>query len=193
MTESTVIDGILRREGGWRNEAVRPDGSIDPPTYRGITAKTLGAWRRLGRQATRAELLAMPESETRAIYRHMYIEEPGFVSDTIPYEPLRVQLIDYGVNSGPALAIRWLQRVLGVEADGALGPRTYAALRRVIEAGYASLLNDALVAARLYMIDRAVDSGTMRKADEEGVESRALEFFIARPTAAQTAPVDRRA
>jgi hypothetical protein len=42
-------------------------------------------------------------------------------------------------------------------------------------------LNDALVAARSYMIDRAEDQGVIRPEDEEGVESRALSFFLAKP------------
>lgn len=183
MTDAEIIDGVLDAEGGWREAVRRPDGSYDPDTHRGITAPVLGAWRRLGRPATRAELRAMPEDEARAIYRARYIDGPGFTSEAIPFEPLRMQVIDFDVNSDSARAVRWLQRVLGVEDDGVLGPVTRAAIRRACEAGYGRVLNDALVAARAYMVDRAVDIGTMRKADEEGVESRALSFFLSRPAA----------
>jgi lysozyme family protein len=36
-------------------------------------------------------------------------------------------VFDAAVNSGPAQATRWLQRALGVTADGVIGPQTMAA------------------------------------------------------------------
>ena len=40
---------------------------------------------------------------------------------------VRYATFDAAVNSGPAQATRWLQRALGVEADGVIGPQTLAA------------------------------------------------------------------
>lgn len=197
MTETDIIDALLAREGGWRDQVTRPNGSIDPPTNMGITLPTLRAWLlRTGHTASTDNVgeddLRHLRPETAAlIYQEMYIIDPGFTPANIPFEPLRVQLIDFGVNSGPERAVRWLQRVLGfgrASVDGKLGPNTISALRcwgslvepEMLEHHY-RLVNDALVAARSYMIDQAVDQGAMRKQDEEGVESRALSFFLARP------------
>lgn len=187
MTEDEILDGLIDREGGFRPQTRRPDGTIDPDTMYGVTAPVLGNWRGLTRPASRTEILALQKPEAKEIFYSRYILQPGFTKQNIRYEPLRVQLIDFGVNSGPERALRWLQRVMQVPATGVLDARTEEAFRDLLGdwGGYRDtiprLLNDALVAARCYMIDRAVDTGTMRKADEEGVESRALSFFLAKP------------
>ncbi len=195
MTADEIIDGLLAREGGWRDQVERPDGTIDPATNKGITLPTLRRWRQRAWQAagghgaspsvTEAELRNLSDDEAFTIYVELYIMEPGFTTDNIPYEPLRVQLIDFGVNSGPERAVRWLQRVLGLQATGTLNRQTLQCLQyqghSFMERPLLALVNDALVAARSYMIDQAVDQGIMRRQDEEGVESRALSFFLARP------------
>lgn len=137
MTVETLLDGILEREGGFVNNPADRGG----PTNYGITAATLGEWRRLGRPATAEEVKAMPVSEARAIYTWRYIAP--FAS--IPFDELRAQLIDYGVNSGVTAATRALQRVLHVPVDGIIGPRTLAALM----AQDWRFVNDALVAMRV--------------------------------------------
>lgn len=184
MTEADLIGGILEREGGWRDEVRRPNGTIDPATNKGITFQTLIAWRQNHGLPTPTldDLRMLSDDEAAQIYREEYVRHPGFTPENIPFEPLRVQLIDFGVNSDPARAIRWLQRVLRVPVTGRLDGRTMSKLRAlnlVKDQSLLPLVNDALVAARSYMIDRAVDSGAMRKQDEEGVESRALSFFLA--------------
>lgn len=122
MTDAEIIDGVVDREQGFSDHPSDRGG----PTKYGITAKTLGAWRKLGRQATRAEVLALDLSEAKDIYRHVYITAPGF--DVITFGPLRAQVIDDGVLSGTHAATVTLQEALGVTADGVLGGRTRAAL-----------------------------------------------------------------
>lgn len=194
MTADEIVDGILAREGGWRDQVTRPDGTLDPVTNLGITLDTLQTY---GPSYLRAEggygierLRALTREEAAILYTAVYISRPGFTPANIPFEPLRVQLIDFGVNSGPERAIRWLQRVLGMpksEINGVLDPKTRERISVVVGDWFGfddtrgRLVNDALVAARAYMIDQATDQGSMRKQDEEGVESRALSFFLARP------------
>lgn len=180
MTESDILSGILRREGGFRHVP----GDRGGATNYGITQATLGLWRKLGRPATPEEVRALTVAEASEIYRSEYIA--GW--DAVPYAPLREQLIDFGVNSGPQRAARWLERVLGFPADGHYPLRD--PLIRVLQQlatrqiGYRpalAVVNDALVAARSYMIDATDDVGKLPASDEEGVESRALGFFLAVP------------
>lgn len=190
MTVSAILNDVLAREGGWRDETPRPNAPPDPATNRGITLPTLRTYRQqyLGTptsETTLDDLRALTEDEAKQIYAVRYVQEPGFTEANIPCEPLRVQLIDFGINSGPARAIRWLQRVLklvwvGVEINGRMDAYTLAALEHA--QAYLPIVNDALVAARSYMVDRSVDQGLIRQADEEGVESRALSFLLAKPT-----------
>lgn len=178
MTEEEVLAGILRREGGFRHVP----GDRGGATNFGITQETLGRWRKLGRPATPEEVRALPKEEAEAIYYAQYMAPFAGV----PHLALREQLIDFGVNSGVERAIRYLQRTLGIPATGELGLNTLSVLKaasgQVIGGRPAlELVNDALVAGRSWMVDRTADAGKMPKSDEEGVESRALGFFLATP------------
>lgn len=171
MRIEAVISGLLEREGGYVDRHDDTGG----PTNMGITAATLGIWRHLGRHATRDEVRKLQEPEARAIYYKRYVMDPGF--DKLAFEPLIAQMVDFGVTSGPPRAIRWLQRVLGVPVTGLLDDRTGKALNLYPP----RLVNDALVAARAFMVDAVTDSHLEDKQFEEGWESRALSFFLSRP------------
>lgn len=110
------------------------------------------------------------EQEARAIYLKKYVEVPGF--DTIP-PPLQVQLIDFGVNSGPMIAIMKLQTILGVPSDGVLGPGTRAALAKAD----IMKVNNLLVAARIRMIGQIVKKTPSQLTFLGGWLDRSLEFL----------------
>jgi len=167
VTEADIITGVIAREAGF----------VDHPSDRGsftkygITAATLGAWRKLGRPATRAEVQAMEEPEARAIYRHIYILAPGF--DGIAHDVLRVNVIDDGILSGPVTAIQTLQRVLGVRDDGVFGPRTRAALL----AADPVVVHVRLVKARIVRYAQIVEADRTQGDFIEGWCVRALGFL----------------
>jgi lysozyme family protein len=119
MSVETLIDEVIAREGGFVDHPQDRGGA----THFGITKGTLSRWR--GRVVTTADVRHLDVGEARDIYRAMYVAQPGFTD--LP-EPLRLQLVDFGVHSGPAQAVRALQRVLGLPVDGVLGPQTRAAL-----------------------------------------------------------------
>ncbi len=99
--------------------------------------------------------------------------------DLIQFEPLRNQMIDWAYNSGPGIAIRWLQRVLGVPRTSVMDAVTVAAVRYPDLARIPVWMSESLLAARLRMIDMATDPGG--KVDhkfEEGLENRALSFSL---------------
>ena len=134
-TES-IIDAILRREG-WPRYTDRPSDR-GGPTKGGITLATLTSWR--NRPVTAADVAALDEAEVRAVYRARYIEEPGFAA--ITDDALRALVIDSGVNHGPARAGTWLQDAVNdfagrplLKVDGAVGPKTLAAVNGADAAG----------------------------------------------------------
>jgi len=168
MTDADLISGILAREGGYVNNPSDKGG----PTKYGITASTWGLEQRYGRIATRAEVKAITEDQARDFYKRKYIDQSPF--RVVGYEPLRAQLIDFGINSGNARATRWLQRACGLPVTGLMDERTML----LLNAYPGHILNNALVAARLKMVDDWTDGDPTQKQFEEGVESRALSFFI---------------
>ncbi len=124
MTIDRILDDVLRREGGYVSHAADRGG----PTNYGITQRTLAAWR--GRPATADDVRTLTDADAREIYQRRYVVDPGF--ETLP-DPLRGQVVDDGVLSGPRTAVRDLQRALRrsgahVAIDGRLGPQTRAAL-----------------------------------------------------------------
>lgn len=165
MVES-IIDDIIRREGGFINHPNDRGG----PTKYGITAKTLGNWRNLGRLATSDEVAALTEAGAREIYRHRYIVEPGF--DAIAHPALQVLLVDAGVHSGPQKAVKWLQEALGVTADGVIGSKTRAALAATDQ----SKLYNKVLAARLRHLGRLITHDPQQSVFAAGWMNRMAEF-----------------
>src|ERR1700676_4744041 len=131
--DTEIIKGIIAREGGYVNNPTDKGG----PTAYGISkTSNPDAWKN-----------GPPtEAEARAIYLQRYVVGPGF--DEIGDIQLRTQLVDFGVNSGPAVAIKHLQAVVGTTVDGVLGPETVAAIT--------AATNNLLVAARVKMIGQIV-------------------------------------
>lgn len=119
MTIDALIDGIIAREGGFVDHKHDSQGA----TKYGITKGTLARWR--GRHVTVEDVRRMDVGEARDIYRALYIDQPGF--GTLP-EPLRLQVVDFGVNAGPTQAVKTLQRAVMVPVDGILGPVTRRAI-----------------------------------------------------------------
>lgn len=90
------------------------------------------------------DIRSLTRDDAIAIYRRDYWEKTGAqVADLNP--EIAIALFDAAVNSGPVTATQWLQQVLGVQADGKIGPKTRGAL----EKGRANLLADFL-ALRLW-------------------------------------------
>lgn len=162
----TIIDDIIRREGGFIYHPTDRGG----PTKYGITAKTLGNWRNLGRLATSDEVVALTEAEAREIYRRQYIVAPDF--DAITHPTLQVLLVDSGVHSGPQKAVKWLQEALGVTVDGVIGPKTRAALAATDQ----SKLYRKVLAARLRHLGRLITNDPEQSVFAAGWMNRMAEF-----------------
>lgn len=153
-----IIDDILKREGGLVNNPVDKGGR----TNYGIAERSNPeAWAD-GK---------VTEDEARAIYLRKYVKGPGFDKLTDPL--LMAQLVDYGVNSGPSIAIQKLQTILGVSADGILGPKTLDALSK----RDAREINNLLVGERIKMIGRICIRDKSQIAFLNGWLMRACEFL----------------
>lgn len=153
-----IIDGILQREGGYVNDKDDKGGR----TFLGISEKSNAAAWADGK---------VTEEEARAIYQKKYVEAPGFMKITDPQ--LRMQLIDYGVTSGPAIAIQKLQEIVGIQVDGVLGQATADAVNMLVPRD----VGNALVVKRVLMVCRFVQSHPDQGKYLVGWSSRAMEFI----------------
>ena len=117
MTIDDVIDGVLEREG----EGTPP--YADPKDAGGRTR--YGISERAHPEAWKS---GPPTQEmARQIYAREYVAPFDGLRDVHIDERVRVALIDDAVLSGVKTSIRSLQRVLGVEIDGWIGPETITA------------------------------------------------------------------
>lgn len=160
------IGRVLDREGGYVDH---PNDRGGPTNY-GITMNTLSSWR--GQAVSVEDVKVLSKSEAAKIYRTRYWNAPGFGSLNLP-SLLAEAVFDTAVNSGPARAVRMLQRSIGVTDDGVIGPITTQALQRA---------NPARLTAR-YLAHRGVFYGEIigrdssQQAFRNGWANRLAEFI----------------
>jgi len=117
---SQCLDLVFREEGGYTNDPQDHGG----PTNFGITIADLKEWR--GHDVTPEDVKNMTKGEAQEIYRSKYWNpmQCGEIPNGIDLE-----LFDFGVNAGIRTAIKMLQSVIGVTADGSVGPTTLSAAK----------------------------------------------------------------
>lgn len=111
---------VLQHEGGFVQHPRDPGGA----TKYGITREALARAR--GHPVSSDDVRNLTEAETSAIYRRFYWD--AVRAEELP-RGLGLAVFDLAVNSGPARAARMLQTVLGIPADGIVGPQTLRAAR----------------------------------------------------------------
>jgi lysozyme family protein len=114
-----ALAAVLEHEGGYVDHPKDPGGA----TNKGIT---LANFRRYVKaDGTKADLKRLTTAQAAAVYRHQYWAPVS--ADVLP-AGVDYAVFDFGVNSGPSRAIKFLQRVVGVKQDGRIGPKTLAAV-----------------------------------------------------------------
>jgi lysozyme family protein len=160
----------LKWEGGWSNHPRDPGG----PTMRGIIQRVYDGWRdnhRLPRRSVRA----IEDHELRDIYRRSYWDQVR--GDELP-AGIDLAVFDFAVNSGPARAAKYLQRVLGVKVDGHIGPATLgAAASADSQAVVEQLMDDRRTYIRQIRTYDAFGRGWERRCD--GIEDAAIAMLDA--------------
>jgi len=130
MKVDDYIEALIAREGGYVDHPNDRGG----PTNWGITEQVARAFGYHGRMQD------MPRSLAKSIYLERYWEAPNFHLINEHSAAVAEELLDTGVNMGPGVAARFLQRALNVlnaegkhypdiTVDGAIGRMSIAALR----------------------------------------------------------------
>lgn len=121
------LERVLGHEGGYVNDRNDRGGA----TNAGVTQKTYDDWR-VSKGLGRQQVSGIHGDEIRQIYlaRYWLLGK----CDHLPV-PLDYVHFDSCVNHGVGQAAKFLQRALGVPADGAIGPQTIAAIKEDERAG----------------------------------------------------------
>jgi len=118
---------VLVHEGGYSNHPADPGG----PTMKGIIQRVYDGYRRSRGLALRP-VREITQAELEEIYRRQYWD--AVRADDLP-PGIDYVVFDGAVNSGPAQSAKWLQRALGLPADGQVGEVTLAAARAAASSG----------------------------------------------------------
>lgn len=131
---AVCLPRVLKHEGGNVDHPSDPGGR----TSRGITAERWAEWRKT-HPGLPADVWDAPQAEVEAIYREKYWDV--LWCDRLPVG-VDYAVFDFGVNSGPARSAKFLQEIVGSEADGEVGPNTVAATKAADPAGVIKRLCD---------------------------------------------------
>lgn len=125
---------ILKHEGLYVDHPQDPGGA----TMKGITLATFTDFK--GRAMSKEELRAISDADVRAIYKSRYW-------DAVRADELKpgVDLLafDMAVNKGVGRAAKLMQRAAGVAEDGALGPKSMAAINALDAADFIAKVSEA--------------------------------------------------
>lgn len=167
MTIDQLIDDVIAREGGYSDHPADRGG----PTRWGVTQRVARAHGYAG------DMRVFPRSEAAAIYRRLYWLRPRFdhVAERAP--ALAAELFDTGVNMGPAVAARFLQRSLNglnrngrdypdMGVDGQIGAITLAALDAFLDTRGAAGERVLLKAVEALQGERYIALAESRPANE---------------------------
>lgn len=167
MNIQAVIDGILRREGGYVNDPRDAGGE----TNYGITIATARA------NGFSGKMKDLNKLEAERIYRKQYVLAPGFDRIAAIDEDIAAEVVDTGVNMGPVVAARFLQRALNamnnqakdygdLVVDGQVGPGTVGALHAFVKKRGPAGVAVMLAALNALQGARYIELGEARQANE---------------------------
>lgn len=192
MTTRTPQDAfrevIARWEGGFQampeDAGNYVDGKLIGTNY-GVTPKALATYRGVPASSiTRADIQNMPMEEAVAIGVSLYYEGPGF--DRLPWCPATEVWCDIGWGSGPRVAIKNMQRMIGESPDGVIGPATIMAYRRWLAERTREGAVEQIAARRIEMYQEFVRQRPANAKFLGGWINRAKWFLPSNPTWWQT-------
>ena len=110
---------LLEHEGGYVNHPSDPGGE----TNLGVTRAVYEQY--AGRQVMDGEMEGLTHDDVYPIYKENYWDR--IKGDSLP-SGVDWSVFDWCVNSGVSRAAKALQRIVGVEQDGGIGPMTISAV-----------------------------------------------------------------
>jgi lysozyme family protein len=128
-----ALDHVLKSEGGFVNHPKDPGGM----TNLGCTKNTWEEY--VGHPVSEADMRALTPDSVAPLYKRKYWDKVA--GDDLP-SGLDYAVFDAAINSGPGRAAKWLQELVNVQVDGAIGKGTLAAVEAVDTQKLISQYND---------------------------------------------------
>lgn len=111
---------MLASEGGYVNHPADPGGM----TNLGVTKRVWEQW--VGRESNEKEMRSLTPAMVEPLYKRKFWD--ACKCDELPIG-VDYLVFDFAVNAGPGRSAKILQAAVGTVQDGAIGPKTLAAVR----------------------------------------------------------------
>ena len=138
-----AIEHTLKEEGGYVNNPADPGGM----TNLGVTKRVWEEW--TGHEVDEKQMRNLAKADVVPLYQRKYWN--ACRCSELP-TGIDLCVFDTAVNSGPGRAVKLLQQCLGVPADGAIGPKTIAAVNQFKSSSLHHLIEDYCSARQAFLI-----------------------------------------
>jgi lysozyme family protein len=115
----SALAAMLHHEGGYVNHPSDPGGR----TNLGVTQRVWEEW--VGHEVDEKTMRGLTPEMVGPMYKAKYWDK--IKGDDLP-TGVDYVVFDAAVNSGPGRATKWLQGCVSADQDGAIGPKTMAAV-----------------------------------------------------------------
>ena len=159
ISDQTILQRTFVFEAVNGEYTNHPDDSGGPTRW-GITIPVLTRHR--GRRCTAEDIKNLTKTEAEKIYLIQFVRPFDGLAD-----PLRVNVIDMGINAGQMRAILLCQQLVGAVVDGVIGAET-----RMLSKD--SIWNELYVGARLMYYESLILTNPKNKTWRNGWRRRAL-------------------
>ena len=124
------FDLVMVNEGGFVDNKLDPGGATN-------WGCTQAVWEKyIGHTVTVDDMKALTKEDVKPLYKRNYWD--AIHGDALP-SGLDYCLFDAAINSGVSRSSKWIQEIVGVFADGAIGNNTVAAIAQI---NTATLINE---------------------------------------------------
>jgi lysozyme family protein len=117
-----AFDMVIAHEGGYVDHPSDPGGATN-------LGCTQAVWEQfVGHEVTKDDIKALTKENVKPLYKKRYWD--AIYGDALP-SGLDYCLFDCAINSGVGRAAKFIQQIVGVPADGAIGNNTLTAISQI--------------------------------------------------------------
>ena len=117
-----AFDSVISHEGGYSDHPSDPGGATN-------WGCTQAVWEQyVGHSVTKDDIKALTKEDVKPLYKKRYWD--AIHGDALP-SGLDYCIFDCAINSGVGRAAKFIQQIVGVPADGAIGNNTVSAIAQI--------------------------------------------------------------
>lgn len=117
-----AFDSVIVHEGGYVDNPADPGGATN-------LGCTKAVWEQyVGHSVTKDDIKALTKEDVKPLYKKRYWD--AIYGDALP-SGLDYCIFDAAINSGVSRSSKWIQAIVGVPTDGAIGNNTVAAITQI--------------------------------------------------------------